>query len=73
MESKVLVMTFKNAQGKKVNVRLGNIKEGLTDAQVANAMDVVLSSNILLTTGGDIAAKEDAQIVTTNTSPFTVK
>lgn len=45
MESKVLVMTFKNAQGKKVNVRLGNIKEGLTDAQ----------------------------IVTTNTSPFTVK
>lgn len=73
MESKVLVMTFKNEQGKKVNVRLGNVKEGLTNAEVANAMDVVLSSNILLTTGGDIATKEDAQIVTTNTSPFTVK
>ncbi|WP_040214837.1 DUF2922 domain-containing protein [Clostridium polynesiense] len=73
MENKVLVMTFKNQQGKKINIRLGNIKPNLTDAQVMEAMNAVVAGNILLTNGGDVVSKEEAEMITTNTSPFTIQ
>ena len=73
MESKVLVMTFKNEDGKKVNLRLSNIREDITDGEIAAAMDAILAANIIVTSGGDIVAKEAAEIVTTTTSSFNVQ
>ncbi len=73
MESKVLVMTFKNEDGKKVNLRLSNIREDITDEEIATAMDAILAANIIVTSGGDIVAKEAAEIVVTTTSSFNVQ
>ena len=71
--SKTLVMNFLNAQGKKTAVRVNNVKDSLTDAEVMAAMDVIISKNIFESTGGDLKMKDSASIVDTNTTELTVK
>ncbi len=73
MESRTLIMTFKNMEGKKVNVRLNNLREDLTEGEVAAAMDTILSANIIINAGGDLISKEEAEIVVSNTTSIVVK
>lgn len=71
--SKTLVMNFLNAQGKKTAVRVNNVKDSLTDAEVTAAMDVIITKNIFESTGGDLKMKDSASIVDTNTTELAVK
>jgi hypothetical protein len=71
--SKTLVMNFLNAQGKKTAVRVNNVKDTLTDAEVMAAMDVIIAKNIFESTGGDLKMKDSASIVDTTTTELTVK
>ena len=73
MESRTLIMTFKNMEVKKVNVRLNNLREDLTEGEVAAAMDTILSANIIINAGGDLISKEEAEIVVSNTTSIVVK
>ena len=71
--AKTLVMNFLNAQGKKTAVRVNNVKDSLTDAEVTAAMDVIIANNIFESTGGDLKMKDSASIVDTTTTELTVK
>ncbi|WP_411681345.1 DUF2922 domain-containing protein [Clostridium thailandense] len=71
--SKTLVMNFLNEAGKKAAIRVNNVKEDVTEAEVKNAMDVILAKNIFTTTGGELKAKDSAQIDDKNSTDLLVK
>lgn len=71
--SKTLVMNFLNESGKKASIRVNNVKEDITEAEVKSAMDVIVAKNIFATTGGDLKAKDSAQIEDKNSTSLSVK
>ena len=71
--SKTLVMNFLNESGKKTAIRVNNVKEDVTEAEVKAAMDVILAKNIFATTGGDLKVKDSAQIDDKNSTDLSVK
>ena len=73
MAEKTLVMTFLNEQGAKANVSLPGIKDDLTEAQVSAVMDTIVEKNIFYSTGGNLAAKNAAQITERNVTTLEVR
>lgn len=71
--SKTLVMNFLNESGKKTAIRVNNVKEDITEAEVKAAMDVILAKNIFITTGGELKVKDSAQIDDKNSTELAVK
>lgn len=71
--SKTLVMNFLNESGKKTAVRVSNVKEDITEAEVKNVMDVILAKNIFTTSGGDLKSKDSAELTDKNSSKLEVK
>ena len=66
-------MNFLNEGGQKVAVRVNNVKENLTEAEVGTAMDVIINKNIFSSTGGDLKYKDSAEIVDKSSTELTVK
>lgn len=66
METKYLVMSFNNEQGKKVNLTIRGIKDTLTETEVAAVMDDIIAKNIFLSSGGKLVEKVKADIITKN-------
>lgn len=64
MTEKTLVMIFQNEGGNNVRISVDNVKDGLTDAEAAVAMQDILAKNIFETSAGDIVALVGAEIVT---------
>ena len=73
METRHLVMTFINAEGKKVSLRVNNVRSDVQAAEVAAAMDEIISGNLFITSGGDMVSKESAEVVVTDTTELSVK
>lgn len=71
--SKTLVMNFLNEEGKKTAVRVNNVKDGVTEAEVSAAMDVIIANNIFTSTGGDLKFKDSAEITDKTSTELTVK
>lgn len=71
--SKTLVMNFLNEAGKSVAIRVANVKDTVTEAEVKNAMDVIVAKNIFTSTGGDLKTKDSAEVVDKNTTELAVK
>ncbi|MBV7271457.1 DUF2922 domain-containing protein [Clostridium sp. PL3] len=71
--SKTLVMNFLNESGKKTAIRVNNVKEDVTEAEVKNAMDVILAKGIFTTSGGDLKAKDSAEVTDKNSTDLSVK
>jgi hypothetical protein len=71
--SKTLVMNFLNEEGKKTAVRVNNVKEDITDAEVSAAMDVIIAKNIFASTGGDLKFKDSAELMDKNSTELSVK
>lgn len=67
--AKVLILTFKNEAGQKVNLRVQNPKENLTAQEVEAVMDLILEKNIFPTLGGDLTEKVGAEVVETTATP----
>ena len=73
METRHLVMTFINAEGKKVSLRVNNVRSDVQAAEVAAAMDEIINGNLFITSGGDMISKESAEVVVTDTTLLAVK
>ena len=71
--SKTLVMNFLNESGKKTAIRVNNVREDVSEAEVKAAMDVILAKNIFTTTGGELKVKDSAQIDDKNSTDLSVK
>ncbi|GKU29296.1 DUF2922 domain-containing protein [Clostridium folliculivorans] len=72
METKYLVLTFKNESGDKINLSLKGIKDTLTATEISNAMDIIISKNAFYSSGGKLVQKAGAQIITKNVDEYKV-
>lgn len=63
--SKRLLMSFTTAQGGQSSLTLDAPKDGLTETEVRNVMETVVTNNIFNTSKGDLAGVKAAEIVTT--------
>ena len=70
---KSLLMTFLNAEGTKASITIPEVKDNVTEAEVAAAMDVIISKNIFFTSGGNLVSKYAAQITERNVTALAVK
>lgn len=71
--SKTLVMNFLNEEGKKISIRVNNVKEDITEVEAKAAMDAIIAKNIFASSGGDLKSKDSAQLIDKTTSDFEVK
>lgn len=65
-----LAMSFKNAEGNTTTITLKHIREDVTEEEVQNVMEKILTSNIFLSTGGELVSKVRGQIVEKTTEVF---
>lgn len=74
MEEKNLELIFKNELGKSVRITLPSPAEPVDSEAVDAAMDLILTENIFLSSGGDYTEKVGARIVsrTVEEIPITV-
>jgi len=65
-------MDFSTELGRTQRLRVHNVKEDISGAEVAAAMDEIVSKNIFTSNSGDFTGKVAARIVVTDTSDLTL-
>ena len=68
--NKRLVMTFKAADDKSVSLTIDDPRENLTEKEIKDTMELVVSKNIFAPGGEDIASAVSAKVVVTDTTPY---
>lgn len=58
-----LVMSFKNQDNKETTVTLKHIKADITEKAISDAMDIIVTNNLFLSSGGDLVSKSKAQLI----------
>ena len=69
-QTKRLVMTFKTTDDKKVSLSVDNPREDITESEIKDAMDLVVSRNIFAPNGADIVSAVEAKVVVTDTTAY---
>ena len=69
-QTKRLVMTFKTTDDKKVSLSVNNPREDITESEIKDAMDLVVSKNIFAPNGADIVSAVEAKVVVTDTTAY---
>ena len=69
-QTKRLLMTFKTTDDKKVSLSVDNPREDITESEIKDAMDLVVSKNIFAPNGADIVSAVEAKVVVTDTTPY---
>mgnify|MGYP004724830283 FL=1 len=69
-QTKRLVMTFKTTDDKKVSLSVDNPREDITESEIKDAMDLVVSKNIFAPNGADIVSAVEAKVVVTDTTSY---
>ena len=68
--NKRLVMTFKTTDDKSVSLTIDDPRDNLTEEEIKDAMELVVSKNIFAPGGADIASAVSAKVVVTDTTPY---
>ena len=68
--NKRLVMTFKTTDDKSVSLTIDDPREDLTEEEIKDAMELVVSKHIFAPGGADIASAVSAKVVVTDTTPY---
>ena len=69
-QTKRLVMTFKTTDDKKVSLSVDNPREDITESEIKDALDLVVSKNIFAPNGADIVSAVEAKVVVTDTTAY---
>ena len=69
-QTKRLVMTFKTTDDKKVSLSVDNPREDITESEIKDAMDLVVSKNIFAPNGADMVSAVEAKVVVTDTTAY---
>lgn len=69
-QTKRLLMTFKTTDNKKVSLSVDNPREDITESEIKDAMDLVVSKNIFAPNGADIISAVEAKVVVTDTTSY---
>lgn len=67
-DQRVLEMGFNTQLGKTQRIKVYDAKDPLSGAEVAAAMDNIIAKDIFASTGGNLTAKIDARLITTETT-----
>jgi hypothetical protein len=67
-----LEMTFKNTEGRTSKISVDNAKSDLTELEVNEAMDGILTRDVFTSPGGDLIEKAKAELVTTEITEFEI-
>ena len=70
MEIKILLISFKTTDNKKVSLSVDNPREDITESEIKDAMDLVVSKNIFAPNGADIVSAVEAKVVVTDTTAY---
>ena len=65
-----LIMTFINQDNSRVSLTVQDPREDITEAEIKEAMELVVSKNIFAPNGLDLVSAVDAKVVVTETTPF---
>ena len=68
--TKRLVMVFKSTADKQVSISIDNPREDVTEQEIKDVMDLILSSNIFFPNGEELVSLFEANIVVTNTTEY---
>lgn len=68
--NKKLVMTFKTTDDKSVSLSIENPREDITEDEIKDAMELVVSKNIFAPNGANIDSCVGAKVVVTDTTSF---
>ena len=68
--TKRLVMVFKSTADKQVSISIDNPREDVTEQEIKDVMDLILSSNIFFPNGEELVSLVEAKIVVTNTTEY---
>ena len=69
-QTKRLLMTFKTTDDKKVSLSVDNPREDITESEIKDAIDLVVSKNIFAPNGADIISAVEAKVVVTDTTSY---
>ena len=69
-QTKRLVMTFKTTDDKKISLSVDDPREDITESEIKDAMDLVVSKNIFAPNGADIVSAVEAKVVVTDTTSY---
>lgn len=64
-KSQTLRVSWRNEAGRIYSMSINNPKNTLTQAEIEQFMDLVISKDVILSSGGRLVAKADAHIVDT--------
>ena len=68
--NKRLFMTFKTTDDKSVSLTVDDPRDNLTEEEIKDTMELVVSKNIFAPGGADIALAVSAKVVVTDTTPY---
>lgn len=71
--AKSLTMVFTAENGKKVSFNLNNVKDSVTDAQVSDVMNAIITKNVFKTSAGSLKNIESASLTDKNVTNLSVK
>ena len=63
-ETKTLQMTFLNEANGRVTISVADPREDLTENEVENAMNNIITANVINSSGGDLVGIVSARIIT---------
>ena len=69
-KTKRLLMTFKTTDNKKVSLSVDNPREDITESEIKDAIELVVSKNIFAPNGADIISAVEAKVVVTDTTSY---
>lgn len=70
--SKLLVMNFITNKGKKMNVKVKDIKPDIEEDTVAEVMNAIIDKNVFLSAAGKPVEIDSAQVVETTVTDLEV-
>lgn len=70
---KTVQMVFLNEAGKNVSLNITGVKDDVTSAEIKSAMELIISKNILSSTGGDLKSIMSANIISRDVETLAVR
>ena len=68
--TKKLLMTFKTDEDKNVSISIEDPRENLTESQILEAMNLIISNNVFAPNGEALVEKVGAKVVETETQEY---
>ncbi|TDT62409.1 DUF2922 domain-containing protein [Fonticella tunisiensis] len=71
--AKTLQLVFQNQAGKNVTINIPEVRDGLTSEEIKNLMQLIITKNIFESTGGDLVALMEANIISRDVQEVAVR